>query len=185
MICLFLLHEAKTLQHFISVYTYVHNVLAWSTQSRSRPGWWSRPVSLPVCCTGTENQDEMITWGLNQHCKFDASKKERHMRFSCSHVIRRATQYPGVCGFLVTDMSGNRDLITLLAYLLCTARLQFMLFAFLRSWMTWTRQIIKYRVTTTLLRPQIKQYTALNEGRIQNQRNIISFWQWRNVCIIK
>ena len=106
------------------------------------------------------------------------------MRFSLSHYNRSAIQFPGVCGFIVTDMSGNRDLITLLAYLLCTVRLQFMLYAFLRRWMTWTRQIIQYRETATLLRPQIKQYIALNEGRIQNQRNIISFWQWRNVCIL-
>ena len=35
-----------------------------------------------------------------------------------------------------------------------------------------TRQIIRYRATATLRRPQIKQYTASNEGGgvLQNQR---------------
>ena len=36
-----------------------------------------------------------------------------------------------------------------------------------------TGQIIRYRTTATLRQPRLKQYTALNEGALQNQRELI------------
>ena len=38
-------------------------------------------------------------------------------------------------------------------------------------------QIIRCRVTATLRRPQMKQYTALNEGGHKTNENIKYFWQ--------
>ena len=43
---------------------------------------------------------------------------------------------------------------------------------------------IRYRATATLWRPQIKQYTDSNEGRVyKTNGNIIKFWQNMKQCI--